>query len=181
MAQIRVFNPSYTPRSYFADEDERGGKSTMAKHRHHHRHHRRNPFGVSSGVVKDVVYNAAGMAGASWGASFLGQSGWLDVLATAGAAIAVSYAGKAVAGAPASEELLKGGILAALLKAVKQTGISVPGLSGVGMYAQSYFPIPTSSDAYGRASAPMMALPPAAKGVSGLGVQRFRSRFSTRF
>lgn len=154
----------------------------MARHhRRHHRRHRHNPFGVSGSVVKEVAFNAAGMAGANFGASFLGQSGWLDVAATAAAAVAVSYLGKAVAGAPASDELLKGGILAALLKAVKQTGVAIPGLSGMGMYANSYFPIPTSSDAYGRASAPMIALPPSAKGVAGLGVARFRSRFSTRF
>jgi hypothetical protein len=180
LAQIRVFNPSYTPRSYFADQGEEGGKSTMAKHHHHHRRRRRNPFGVNGTLVKDVAFNAAGLAGATWGASFLGQSGWLDVLATAGAAVAVSYAGKAVAGAPASEELLKGGILAALLKAVKQTGISVPGLSGMGMYTSSYFPVPTSSDAYGRASAPVIALPPAPSG-KGLSGQRYRSRYQTRF
>ena len=150
----------------------------MARHHHHYRRHRRrNPFGISGSVVKDVAFNAAGMAGANFGASFLGQSGWLDVAATAAAAVAVSYVGKAVAGAPASDELLKGGILAALLKAVKQTGIAVPGL---GLYAASYFPIPTSSDAYGRAQAPVIALPPA-KGMHGLGVARYRSRFQTRF
>jgi hypothetical protein len=153
----------------------------MAKHHHHHRRHRRNPLGVSGTLVKDVAFNAVGMAGATWGASFLGQSGWLNVAATAGAALAVSYAGKAVAGAPASEELLKGGILATLLAAIKQSGISIPGLSGFGMYAPAYFPVPTSSDAYGRASAPMLALPPSAKGVAGLGYQRYRSRYQTRF
>lgn len=150
----------------------------MAKHHRHHRRHRRNPFGVSGSLVKDVAFNAAGLAGANFGATFLGQSGWLDVAATAAAAVAVSMAGKAVAGAPASEELLKGGILATLIKVIKQTGIAVPGL---GMYANSYFSAPTSSDAYGRASMPMMALPPAAKGVAGLGYQRYRSRFQTRF
>lgn len=146
--------------------------------RHHHRHHRRrhNPFGVSGSVVKDVAWNAAGMAGANFGASFLGQSGWLDVAATVAAAIAASFVGKAVAGAPAGEEVLKGGILAALIKTVKQAGVAVPGL---GLYVNSAFPVPTASDAYGRVI-PM--LPPApVKGVHGLGVSRYRSRFQTRF
>ena len=148
--------------------------------RHHRRHHRRrhNPLGISGTVVKDVAFNAAGMAAANFGASFLGQSGWLDVAATAAAAVAVSYVGSSVAGAPASEELLKGGILATLLKAVKQAGVSIPGL---GLYVPSYFSAPTSSDAYGRATAPVAMLPPPAKGVSGLGVARFRSRYQTRF
>ena len=180
MAQIRVFNPAYTARSYFAREAEEGGQSTMAKHhRRHHRRRRHNPLGISGAVVKDVAFNAVGMAGANFGASFLGQSGWLDVLATAGVAVGISYLGHSVAGAPASEELLKGGILATLLKAVKQTGVSIPGL---GLYVPTYFSAPTASDAYGRASAPTIMLPaPKGAGVAGLGVARFRSRYQTRF
>ena len=148
--------------------------------RHHRRHHRRrrhNPLGISSSVVKDVAFNAAGMADANYGASFLGQSGWLDVLATTGVAVGISYLGHSVAGAPASEELLKGGILATLLKALKQTGVSVPGL---GMYAQSYFSAPTASDAYGRAQAPVTYLPAPGSGGKLAGM-RYRSRFQTRF
>ena len=148
----------------------------MARHhRRHHRRHRRNPFGIGGGVVKDVVFNAAGMAASNFGASFLGQSGWLDVAATAGVAVLISYLGKSVAGAPASEELLKGGILATLLKTVKQTGISVPGL---GTYVNSYFPLPTSSDAFGRASAPIAMLPAPSGKLAGM---RYRSRYQTRF
>ena len=67
----------------------------MAKHRHHHHHRRRhNPFGVNGSLVKDVAFNAAGLAGANFGASFLAQSGWMNVAATAGAAIAISFLGK---------------------------------------------------------------------------------------
>ncbi len=156
----------------------------MAKHHQHHsRHHsRHNPFGVSGTLVKDVALNAAGLAGANFGASFLGQSGWLDVLATAAAAVGIAWAGKAVAGAPAFEELLKGGILASLIKAIKQTGVSVPGMSGMGLYVNSYFSAPTASDAYGRATAPTIMLPaPAPTGKGGMSGGRFRSRFATRF
>ena len=151
----------------------------MAKHhRHHHRRHRRNPLGINGTVVKDVAFNGAGAIASLYLAGLLGQTGWLDVAATAGAAVAASFAGKYVGGPSASEELLKGGLLAAFFKAIKQTGLNVPGLSG---YVPGYFPIPTSSDAYGRASAPMLALPPSAKGVAGLGYTRFRSRYQTRF
>jgi len=154
----------------------------MAKHHHHRRHHyRHNPFGVSGTLVKDVAFNVVGLAGSNFGASFLGQSGWLDVLATAGAGLAIAWAGKAVAGAPASEELLKGGILAALIKAIKQTGVAVPGLS---LYVPNYFSAPTASDAYGRATAPTIMLPAPAPGGKGMGYGpggRFRSRFITRF
>lgn len=149
----------------------------MAHHKRHHHRRRRNPFGVNGALVKDVAFNAVGMAGATWGSSFLGQSGWLDVAATAAVAVAISYAGKSVAGAPASDELLKGGILAALLKAIKHSGVSIPGL---GTYANSYFAVPTSSDAYGRTASPIALLPPAPKGVSGMGYDRYRSRFMTR-
>lgn len=154
----------------------------MAKHHHHHRRHRHNPFGVSGTLVKDVAFNVAGLAGANWGSSFLGQSGWLDVLATAGAGLAISYVGKTVAGAAASEELLKGGILAAFIKAIKQSGVAVPGLS---MYVPSYFSAPTASDPFGRATAPTIMLPAPSKGGAGMGYAggggKFRSRFFTRY
>jgi len=156
----------------------------MAHHRKYHQRLHHNPLGISGAVVKDVAFNAAGLAASNFGAGFLNQSGWLDVLATAGVAFALSFVGKSVAGEAASEELFKGGILAALIKAVKQTGIAVPGLSG---YVPSYFSAPTTSDAYGRATAPTIMLPapaPAGKGM-GYGVAtpytRYRSRFVTRF
>jgi len=156
----------------------------MAKHHHHHHRSRHNPFGVSGTLVKDAALNVAGFAGANWGASFLAQSGWLDVLATAGAGVAISFAGKSIAGASASEELLKGAIVAAIIKAIKQTGVAVPGLS---MYVPTYFSAPTASDPYGRAQAPTIMLPAPApgKGVAGLGYAsgggKFRSRFFTRY
>lgn len=156
----------------------------MAHHRKYHHRRRHNPLGISGAVVKDVALNAAGLAGANFGASFLSQSGWLDVAATAAAAFALSFLGKSVAGEAASEELFKGGILAALIKAVKQTGIAVPGLSG---YVPGYFSAPTASDAYGRATAPTIMLPAPAPGGKGMGYgvaapySRYRSRFVTRF
>ena len=99
--------------------------------------------------------------------------------ATALASVVASYAGKFVGGASASEELLKGGLTATIIKALGLAG--VPGVPTLGLYANSYFTAPTSSDAYGRASAPVAMLPPASKGMNGLGYQRYRSRFQTRF
>lgn len=184
MAEIRVFNPSYTARSHFAREGERGDKSTMAHHRHHRRYARRhNPFGISGSVVKDVMYNGIGAAGSAYIAGFLGQSGWLNVGATIAAAVGLMFAGKSVVGAAESEELLKGGLLMSFIQAARQLGVTVPGL---GLYVPSYFSAPTTSDAYGRATAPTIMLPaPSAqaggKGTSGMGYQRYRSRYQTRF
>jgi hypothetical protein len=183
MPQIRVFNPSsYTPRSYFADIGGERRTTKMAKHhrRHHYHRRRRNPFGVTGGLVKDAGYNAAGALGSLWLATFLGQSGWLDVAATAGAGIALAFAGKFVGGESAREELLKGGLTATIIKALHQAGMFKN--LGLGLYAASYFPVPTGSDAYGRTAIPWPVAPalPAA-GMSGLGAGRFRSRYVGRF
>lgn len=153
----------------------------MARHRRHHHHRRRrNPFGISGGVFKDAAYNAAGALGSLYVAGFLGQSGWLDVAATGGAAVAVSFAGKFVGGESAREELLKGGLTATIIKAVHQAGM-LKNL-GLGLYASSYFPVPTGSDAYGRTAIPWPVAPalPAA-GMSGLGAGRYRSRYVARY
>lgn len=145
---------------------------------HHHRRRRHNPFGIGSGVVKDAAYNAAGALAALWGATFLGQSGWMDVAATAGAGVAVSFAGKFVGGASAQEELLKGGLTATIIKALHQVGMFKN--LGLGLYANSYYSAPTNSDPFGRAAVPWPVLPPAA-GMSGLGASRYRSRYVGRF
>jgi hypothetical protein len=154
----------------------------MAHHRRHRVHHkrRRNPFGVSTSTIKDAAYVAAGAVGSPMVASFLGQSGWLNVAAIAAAAVALSYGGKMVGGPAAGEEVLKGGLSATILAAVKESGFGAK--LGLGLYAPSYFAVPTSSDAYGRTAIPWPvapALPPA--GMSGLGAGRFRSRYAGRF
>jgi len=148
----------------------------MAK-RHHHRSRRRhNPFGISGNVVKDAAYVAAGAVGSPIIAGMLGQTGWLNVAATAAAAVALSFAGKFVGGASAQEEILKGGLSAAILSALKQSAIGAS--LGLGSYVPSYFAIPTASDAYGRVASPYAALPaPAARGGSMSGYTRYRSRF----
>lgn len=177
MAEIRVWNPSYTPRAFFGAE--KGGTTAMAKrHRHHRHHHRRhNPFGISGNVIKDAAYTTAGALAAPYIGSLLGQSGWLDVAATAGAGMALSYGGKMVLGAAAAEELLKGALVATIIKAVKQAGFGSS--LGLGMYVNSNFPLPTASDAYGRV-VPM--LPPARPSGGKLsGYNRFRSRYGARF
>jgi hypothetical protein len=157
----------------------------MAK-RYHHRRRRHNPLGISGQLVKDVGFNVAGAAGSAWVASMVGQSGWVDVAVTGGAAVGISLLGKGVLGPGGAEEFLKGGVLVTLLKALSQFGFAVPGLSGMGLYVNSYYSAPTNSDAYGRAQAPTIMLPaPTAqkggKGTSGMGYQRFRSRYQTRF
>jgi hypothetical protein len=163
MALVRVFNPSaYTPRAYFAGE--KGATTTMARHRakHHrrrHHHHayrhnpmhrrRHNPFGLSGGVVRDASFNAVGALGSLMLSGVFGQSGWMDVGATLGSAVAVSFAGKMVGGAGSSEELLKGGLTATIIKAIHQAGFAKN--LGLGLYAPSWFGVPTASSQYMRA------------------------------
>jgi hypothetical protein len=180
----------------------------MAKHyrKHHHKHHqRRNPFGLSSGVVVDAGYNAAGALGALYLSGMLSTlSGWAGVAATGGAAIGLGFAGKMVS-AKAGEELLKGGIVATIIKALHQLGFASS--VGLGLYQPSWFGIPTSSDQYLRAAqpgmqwnrgagsiyfpgpgaSPALALPagvhPAAAAASlkGMGFHRFRSRYAGNY
>jgi hypothetical protein len=152
----------------------------MARHHHHHRRHRRhNPLGINGSVIKDSLWNSGGLLASLYGAKLLGQSGWLDVGATLGAAVAASFVAKAVGQASASEEVLKGGVSATILKAIGQTGAVNLNL-GLGLYVPSYFSAPTSSDAYGRATAPTVMLPAPTAGAKGMGGGKFRSRFASR-
>jgi hypothetical protein len=193
-----VFNPTaYVPRSYFTEGEREGRHTEMARHhRHHHRRRRHNPFGLSGGVVKDAAFNAAGALGSLFLAGFVGQSGWADVAVTGAAAVAASFAGKFVGGASASEELLKGGLTATIIKALHQAGFAKS--IGLGLYAPSWFGVPTASSQYLQASQANMgpyrrgagtiffpgpggapALPPA--GVAGMGFHRFRSRYAGNY
>jgi hypothetical protein len=168
----------------------------MARHHHrhhHHRHHRRNPFGISTEVVKDAAFTTAGALAAPYLGSLLQQTGWMDVGATAVAGVALMYGGRAVVGQGPSEELLKGALVATIIKALKQAGYA--GNLGLGMYINTTFPLPTASDAYGRiplapmVGAPATALTPTGAGAPGtllapkaLGAyNRFRTRYGGRF
>lgn len=148
----------------------------MAKHRRSYRR-RHNPFGVSSGVVKDAAFVAAGAIGSPFIAGLFNFSGWTGVLATGAAAVAASFAGKMVAGASAGEEVLKGGLAITIIKALQQAGVGKS--LGLGSYVQSYFGLPTSSDAYGRVGASPYPQLAAARGMSGMTARMpFRSRYS---
>ena len=181
----------------------------MAKHyrkRHHHRR-RHNPFGLSSTVVVDAGWNAAGALGSLYLSGLVSSlSGWAGVAATGGAAVAMGFAGKMV-GARAGEELLKGGIMATIIKAIHQLGV-LPSI-GLGLYAPSYFAIPTSSSQYLQTGVPgggfnrgagsiffpgpggAVALPAAggtavhpaavAAKMAGMGFHRFRSRYAGNY
>jgi hypothetical protein len=170
----------------------------MAYHRkhHHRRHHRKNPFGLSGGIVKEAAFVAAGAVGAAALPGMVAPSfstGWQGVVASAAAAIGMGFVGKMVG--DHNGDALKGGLAITVLKALKQAGINTPGL---GLYAPSWFGIPTASDQYLRASqgnipinrgagtliatpsGPMLVPAAAAGGhVSGrLGYHRFRSRYA---
>ena len=168
----------------------------MAKrHRHHHHHRsRRNPFGISSGVIKDAVYSSGGALGSLWLAGQFNMSGWAGVAATAAAAVAASFAGKMVGGAAAAEEVLKGGLAATIISAMHQAGFAKN--LGLGLYSPSWFGVPTASSQYLRAypgnayarqgagtlipGGAIVVAPPAA-GVSGMGFHRFRSRYAGNY
>jgi hypothetical protein len=172
----------------------------MARNKRHHRHgrsRRSNPFGISGSVIKDAGYNAAGALGSLYLASMFSPTGWAGVGITAAASVAAFFGGKMLLGAPAGEEILKGGLTATIIRALHQAGVAQS--IGLGMYVPSYFAVPTSSTQYlqnaapgmqfrrgngtiffpGPGSAPAPALP-AASG-SGLGFHRFRSRYAGNY
>jgi hypothetical protein len=169
-------------------------------HRRHHRHHRRrrNPFGVTGGTLKDAAYVAVGAVGASALPGMVAPSqstGWAGVALTAASAVAVSFGARMIGGQAAAAEALKGGLAAAVIRAVHEAGFAKN--LGLGLYAPSWFGIPTSSSQYLQAAqgnlgpyrrgygtiffpgpgAPALpAAPPA--GVAGMGYHRFRSRYA---
>jgi len=176
----------------------------MARHHHHHHHshhrhhHRHNPFGLSQGVIKDAVYVAAGAIGASALPGMIApaySSGWTGVLASGAAAVGTSMLARMVGGEAGGSEALKGGLAITVLKALKTMGVALPGL---GLYAPSWFGIPTASSQYLQAANSNMpgfnrgggtiifpgpsgpvAVP--AKGVAGMGYHRFRSRYAGNY
>jgi hypothetical protein len=159
-------------------------------HRKHHRRHRRNPLGLSTGLVKEAAFVAAGAVGSAALPGMIAPSfstGWTGVLASGAVAVGLKMVGGSV-----GDDMLKGGLAITLLKALKALGINTPGL---GLYAPSWFGIPTASSQYlqaasgnmpgfnrgggtivfpGPAGAPV-AVP--AKGA-GVGYHRFRSRYA---
>ena len=159
----------------------------MAKYKRHHHHRRRhNPLGLSSGVIKDAGFNAAGAIAALWLSSLVPNfsTGWMGVGATGVAAVAASFAGKFIGGAHASEELLKGGLTATIIKALHQAGVASS--IGLGLYSPSWFAIPTSSNAYmrtypGNRNAPAPVALPAAAAAGMHGGGRYRSRYTGTF
>jgi hypothetical protein len=155
----------------------------MAKHHHSYRRRRHNPFGLSQGVFKDSAIVAAGALASLYVDGFFNQSGWMDVLATGGSAIAVSFVGKSVSGEAVAEELLKGGITATIIKAIHQAGF-LKNL-GLGTYVPGWYAVPTASDQYLRTSAGnTRGIPPALPaGVSGgfNGGTRYKTRYASRY
>ena len=131
----------------------------MARHRHHHhgrhhhrhnRHRRHNPFGVRGTVIQDSMMTAAGALGIPWAVSFANLTGWADVGATFLASALAPMASKMIGmGGGAAEEVMKGGIAAGFIKAAHQLGF-LTGTS-LGLYAPSWFGVPTASSQYLRA------------------------------
>lgn len=161
------------------------------KHRHHHRRHRRNPLGITGGLVKEAAFVAGGAVAAAALPGLVAPSmatGWTGVLASGVAAVGAGFVSRMLG--DHSSDALKGGLAITVLKALKQAGINTPGL---GLYAPSWFGIPTASSQYLQAAAgnqpgfnrgagtiifpgPQGALPAPVK--SNLGYHRFRSRYA---
>lgn len=123
----------------------------MAKHRRNRSHHRsnrrRNPFGVRGTVISDSLFTAVGALGIPFGVSMLNLSGWADVGATfAASAVAPMIAKVAGLGQAQAEEVMKGGIAASIIKAAHQLGFAKN--LGLGLYAPSWFGVPTASSQY---------------------------------
>jgi len=167
----------------------------MAYHRKNHRHHRhrRNPLGLSGGLVKEAAFVAAGAVGAAALPGMVAPSfstGWSGVLASGAAALGMGFVGRFL-GSNAGADMLKGGLAITVLKALNTAGIRTPGL---GLYAPSWFGIPTASSQYLQAAAgnqpgfnrgggtivfPGPQGPVAVPAASGrLGYHRFRSRYA---
>lgn len=211
MPKVRIFNPSsYSPRSYFGGPGEERGSTMAHRHHRHHRHHRRHNagmFGISRGMLNDAAWNAAGALGSLYitGLFPAVSTGWTGVAATAGSAVAASFVGKMIGGSRAQEEVLKGGLTATIIKALHTAGVASN--LGLGLYAPSWFGIPTASSQYLQASGanigpfrrgygtiffpgpggmPVPALPAgvhpaAAAAANTMGFHRFRSRYAGNY
>ena len=93
---------------------------------------------------------AAGALGIPWVVSFANLTGWADVGATFLASAIAPMASKMIGmGGGAAEEVMKGGIAAGFIKAAHQLGF-LKG-SSLGLYAPSWFGVPTASSQYLRA------------------------------
>ena len=151
--------------------------------------------------MKDAVYVAAGAIGASALPGMVApqfSSGWTGVLSSGVAAVATSWVAGMVGGEGGRSEALKGGLAITVLKALKTMGVALPGL---GMYAPSWFGIPTASSQYLQAasgnqpgfnrgggtiifpgpSGPVAVPAAAAKAMAGMGYHRFRSRYAGNY
>lgn len=161
----------------------------MAYHKKHHARHRRhhNPFGVSGGIVKDALYVAGGAVLSPIAATKILPSmaaGWSGVATTAVAAVGLSFLAKMIGGPSAQEETLKGGLAAAVLKAMNAAGITAASF-GLGFYGPGYFSIPSHSDQalrayFGNADQAYQPVLPAATTGTGarLSGGRYRSRYT---
>jgi len=152
----------------------------MAKHHHRRYHYRRNPFGLGGGVFKDAGWTAAGALGSLYVTNFLPSynTGWAGVGLTGVAAFGISWLGKMVGGPHVAEEVLKGGLVATIIRGLHQAGIASS--IGLGVYNPAWFAVPTSSNPYLRTYAGNLptAPPPPPRTMSGLG---YRSRFLPRY
>ena len=140
--------------------------------------------------MKEAAFVAGGAVAAAALPGMVAPSfstGWMGVAASAAAAVAAGFVGRMIG--DHSGDMLKGGLAITVLKALKQAGINTPGL---GLYAPSAFPIPTSSSQYLRSGGavgggslivggqvvPIAATAAGSTAAGRLGYHRFRSRYA---
>ncbi len=175
----------------------------MARHRHftsrrrhnpvHYRHFRRrrhNPMGISAGMFKKAAWAVGGgVATTAIPKLVLGtkDTGVMRNIAEVVTAVATGWAVGRFVGSEAGEAALIGGLALAGGRLFNEFLGPRVGLSyGLGLYNDTYFPIPTSSRGLLQTTdAPMLraAVAAAAAQAPGLGavagkVARFRGRFS---
>lgn len=146
---------------------------------------------MSGGIVKEAAFVAAGAVGSAALPGMVAPSfstGWTGVLASGLAAIGMGMVGRMVG--DHNGDALKGGLAITVLKALKQAGINTPGL---GLYAPSWFGIPTASSQYLQSASgnmpgfnrgggtilfPGPTAPAPVAPAGRLGYHRFRSRYA---
>src|SRR5690348_10049690 len=174
MPLIRIWNP-LPPAGHGQRNRESGpgrGVSSMAHRyrvhhrRHHHRRHR-NPFGFNRASLETALWGVGGGIGSLAIPTMVlpaQNTGLMGYALNAASAAALKFVGDMVSD-KAGEGLFIGGLVATGLRIVKDNLHSIPGLSGLGAYWQSYLPnLPAQSNPYGQMPNPN---PPAVVATAG--------------
>jgi len=186
MGQVRIWNPHYGPGGRGDKSKAQNGGMFVAHRKYHVRRRHRNPFGVSGGVMSQVLWTSAGFVGARALPAMVLSSqnnGWIGYALNLGTAFLM----KMFVPGGTGEDLFIGGVVATVSRIVSDNlGAQIKGLSGdpgftLGAYWQSYFAVPTVSDPYGRVAASPYPMPAMAAAVGGKGMSGALAKQGSRF